>query len=238
MGELPSYVSVVFILTTFASIGFLLQGAKAVGLDRLSSRLLIFVLALWIFFQGALATSGFYLRDDLVPPRLILFAILPAVAGIAVYFIFFRKQFIERLPLKLLTISHIVRIPVELCLYWLFTAGLEPQMMTFEGRNFDILSGLLAPVVYVAAFRNGTVNRGILIAYNIVGLVLLANVVTIAALSTPSPIQQLNFDVPNRGVLLFPYIWLPAIVVPIVLFSHLASVWQLVRRRIEVPLGR
>ena len=231
MDDLPFYVSIVFILTTFAAIGFLLQGVKAVGIDRLSSRLLVFLLALSIFFQGALAMGGFYLREDVVPPRLILFAILPAVGLIVIYFVFFREQFIERLPLRLLTMLHIVRIPVELCLYWLFVGRLVPQMMTFEGRNFDILSGILAPIVYFLAFRKGGTNRGLLIAYNVLGLILLANIVTIAALSTKSPMQQLNFDAPNRGVLLFPYIWLPAIIVPIVLFAHLASLWKLVRER-------
>jgi hypothetical protein len=45
------------------------------------------------------------------------------------------------------------------------------------------------------------------------------------------PAQQLNFDQPNRAVLYFPYVWLPAIVVPIVLFSHLAALWQIFVRR-------
>ena len=29
------------------------------------------------------------------------------------------------------------------------------------------------------------------------------------------------------AVLYFPFIWLPSVVVPIVLFSHLASLWKL-----------
>ena len=104
-------------------------------------------------------------------------------------------------------------------------------MMTFEGMNYDIVSGVLAPIVFFAAFRGDEVNRWLLIGYNVLGLVLLANIVSIAALSLPSPIQQLNFDTPNRGVLLFPYVWLPTLIVPIVLFSHLAALWQLVARR-------
>jgi hypothetical protein len=64
---------------------------------------------------------------------------------------------------------------------------------------------LLAVIVGVAAFRRGKVNRPLLIVFNIIGLLLLANIVSIAALSLPSPMQQLNFESPNRGVLLFPY---------------------------------
>src|SRR3712207_2581205 len=123
---------------------------------------------------------------------------------------------------------HVIRVPAEIVFSWLFVYGLVSQMMTFEGWNFDIFTGMLASVVAVYAIRGRSVtHRWVLVGYNILGLVLLANIVTIAALSLPSSMQQLNFDVPNRGVLLFPYIWLPTLVVPIVLFAHLSSFWQL-----------
>src|SRR5580765_5287491 len=109
----------------------------------------------------------------MVPPRLFLFGVLPALLLIISYFLFFRARFIERLPLRLLTLVHVVRIPVEIVLLWLFFGGLIPQVMTFEGRNFDILSGILATIVYLIAFRGGTTKTWILIAFNILGLLLL-----------------------------------------------------------------
>jgi hypothetical protein len=101
--------------------------------------------------------------------------------------------------------------------------------MTFEGRNFDILSGITAPFVYWLAFRSGKINRPLLIIWNVFALLLLINIVVHAFLSFPTPFQQLAFEQPNRGVQYFPFIWLPTIVVPIVLFSHLASLWQLLK---------
>ncbi|MFM9905302.1 MAG: hypothetical protein ACKVQJ_12110 [Pyrinomonadaceae bacterium] len=231
METVPIYVSIVFILTTFASVGFLIQAMKAAGTRSLPSRILFFLLPLWIIFQAVLAMGGFYLNSSSVPPRLVLFGVLPAIITIAAYFIFFRDTFIDRIPLRLLTILHIVRIPVEIVLIWLFFAGQVPQLMTFEGRNFDILSGILAPIVYLAAFRGGSTNRWLLIIYNIFGLLLLANIVSIAVMSLPSPLQQLAFDQPNRGVLYFPFIWLPTIIVPLVLFSHIAALWKLSRSK-------
>lgn len=227
MDLVPGYVSIVFILTTFASVAFLLQAAKQAGLQTLPAKLLLFLLTLWIFFQAMLGLGGFYLITDSAPPRIALFGALPTVLLIAAYLIFFRRSFVEKLPLAFLTLLHTVRIPVEIVLYWLFVAGAVPEIMTFAGRNFDLASGVLAPIVYFIALRGGKLNRAILIAYNILGLVLLANIVSIAVLSVPSPIQQFGLDQPNRAVLYFPYIWLPAIVVPIVLFSHLASLWKL-----------
>jgi hypothetical protein len=40
--------------------------------------------------------------------------------------------------------------------------------------------------------------------------------------------QQIAFDQPNIGVMYFPFVWLPACIVPLVLLSHLASLYQLV----------
>jgi hypothetical protein len=101
--------------------------------------------------------------------------------------------------------------------------------MTFHGWNFDIASGILAIIVSLIAFRSGKVNKPLLITFNVIGLILLANIVTIAILSAESPMQKLAFDMPNRGVLYFPYIWLPSMIVPIVLFCHLTSLWKLLK---------
>lgn len=176
-----------------------------------------------------LGVGGFYQVTDVIPPRIAVLGVLPAALLIVVFFVFFRTSFIQKLSLKPLTLVHTIRIPVEIVLYWLFVYGAVPQVMTFAGRNFDIASGFLALITYVLAFRGGLVNRRILIAFNLIGLALLANIVSIAILSLPTPLQQLAFDQPNRAVLYFPYVWLPTIVVPIVLFAHLASLWKLFR---------
>ncbi|HTH50675.1 MAG TPA: hypothetical protein VL501_02005 [Pyrinomonadaceae bacterium] len=229
--QLPPYVSIVFILTTALTVGFLLTAVKSVSLDIFPSRLLLFVLPFWIILTGSLAVFGFYAPTDTFPPRVALFGVLPAILFILLNFLFFRTRLIERLPLRLLTLLHVVRIPVELTLYWLAIGGLVPQVMTFAGRNFDILSGILAVAVYFLGFRGRQANKGILITFNIVGMLLLVNIVSIAILSMQTPLQQFGFDQPNRAVLYFPYIWLPTIIVPIVLFSHLAALWQLLVKK-------
>lgn len=226
---LPGYISPVFILTSFAAVGFLFYAVRESVKDTFSGKLALFLVAFWMVFQMVLAVGGFYQKTDVVPPRIFAFAALPAFALIVVYFAFFRREFIEQLPLKVLTLLHVVRVPVEIVLLWLFQGGLVPEAMTFEGKNFDILSGITAPLVYLLAFRGGRVNRALLIVWNIAALLLLINIVTTAVLAFPSPMQQIAFDQPNRAVMYFPYVWLPAIVVPIVLFSHLASLWKLYR---------
>ncbi|CAN5555873.1 hypothetical protein BH10ACI3_BH10ACI3_00610 [soil metagenome] len=227
MDALPGYVSIVFILTTLATIFFLLRAVRAAGLHCRPAQILYFLIPLWIIFTGFIALSGFYQDNLSIPPRIAAFGVFPCLLLIISFFVFFRNGFIDRMPLKILTMVHVVRIPVEIVLLWLFIGGQVPRIMTFEGYNFDILSGILAPIVYVIAFRGGKANRSLLVAFNIFGLLLLGNIVSIAILSLPSPLQMLAFDQPNVAVTYFPFIWLPTIVVPIVFFSHLASLWKI-----------
>jgi FtsH-binding integral membrane protein len=83
--------------------------------------------------------------------------------------------------------------------------------------------------MYFLAFKNGKPNRILLIVWNLIALGLLVNIVTIAFLSFKSPLQRLALDQPNVAVTYFPFIWLPAVIVPLVLFCHLAALWQLLR---------
>ena len=229
METVPAYVSITFILSTFAAIAFLIRATRVAGLQTLPAKLIVFLLPLWIFFQAALSITGFYEDLTSVPPRLILTGIMPALFLVILYLTAFRRQYVDRLPLRMLTLLHVVRIPIELVLLWLSFAGQVPQMMTFYGLNFDMLAGLAAPFIAVAGFRGGKVRRGILIGFNTISLLLLLNIISIAALSLPSAFQLLNFDQPNRAVLEFPYVFLPTIVVPIVLFAHLVSLLRLLR---------
>ena len=226
--QVPAYVSIVFLITSFLTFGIFAYAVKSVGIRHLWSRVLLFLIPFWMLFQAVMSLGGFYLPTDIVPPRLPVFAVLPAVILIVVIFVAGR-HFIAELPLFPLTVIHAIRIPVELTLAALFEQGLIPREMTFHGWNYDIISGILAIVVSVFAFRGDGTNRKLLVGFNVIGLILLANVVTIAILAVQSPIQKLAFDHPNRGVLYFPYIWLPAMIVPVVLFCHLASLYKLLK---------
>ena len=51
-------------------------------------------------------------------------------------------------------------------------------------------------------------------------------------LSAELPIQQLAFDQPIKAIAFFPYILLPAVVVPLVIYIHLSDI-ILIRREIR-----
>ena len=133
-------------------------------------------------------------------------------------------------PIRLLTFIHVIRIPVEIVLLWLYQQGHIPQLMTDEGRNFDILAGITAPIMAQVAFRGGYLHKNLLAFWNVLALGLLLNIVVNAILSMPTPFQQFAQEQPNVAVFYFPFIWLPAVIVPIVFFCHLVSLSQLLRK--------
>lgn len=217
MQNLPSHIGIAIALTTLITIWFFF---KATG----NSKTVLIVLAIWLVIQSAISVTGFYTVTDSLPPRFLLL-VLPPFLFIAGLFVTVRgKRFIDNLNVKTLTILHVIRIPVEIVLFCLFIGKTIPQLMTFEGRNFDILSGLSSPVIYYFGFVRKQLSKKVIIAWNLICLLLLFNIIVNAIFSLPFPFQEFAFDQPNIALLHFPFVWLPCCIVPIVLLSHLASI--------------
>lgn len=221
MENLPNYINIVFILTTPLTMLLLFKAGK-------HSKSLIIITVLWLGLQAVIGLSGFYKISSGIPPRFMLLLVPPVVLIALVVFTKRGTNIINSFDIKALTLIHIARIPVELTLYWLYLHKAVPEVMTFEGRNFDILCGLSAPFIYYFSFVKNVLSKKVLIAWNIICLLLLANIIVTAVLSAPFRFQQFGFEQPNIALFYFPFVWLPAFVVPAVLFAHLVVIkWLL-----------
>ena len=236
-GVLPTYISLLFGLTTAVTLLAFVWAVKNADAEKVRKQALKIGVGLfaWLLLQAVLSLNNQYNSDlDAFPPMIMLTGIFPAVLMILVVFLTRKgRQFTDSLPLKQLTYLNTVRIPVELVLYGLFLYKAVPELMTFEGRNFDILAGITAPFVAYFGLTQTKLSRRTLLIWNVICLGLLLNIVVNALLSAPSPIQQFAFDQPNTAVLNFPFSWLPTFIVPIVLFGHLASIRQLLQWKID-----
>ncbi|MBC7901070.1 MAG: hypothetical protein H7070_13585 [Saprospiraceae bacterium] len=224
--NIPSYINWCFALITAATVIFYLSAVSKT--DRRAATITGVVLAALLGLHAVLAYTSFYTVKT-VPPRFFL-TLLPSTVILLILFFAFTKNVGSFELMRLLTLLSSVRVPVEIVLLGLYREGHVPQLMTFEGRNFDIISGVTAPLAAWLAFRGGKINRPLLIGWNLAAFGLLLNILINAVLALETPFQQFAFDQPNRAVLYFPVIWLPAIVVPIVFVSHIASLWQLLFR--------
>lgn len=211
----------VFSITTLL---FLLFFFLETGRDK---RVLL-ISMVWMALIGGLAFLDFFKNTTTTPPRFLLVMI-----GNLVFIIYFYKKLKTNslrtgLNLNYVLIIHALRIPVELILYELYIKKLIPKIMTFNGLNFDILIGSSALILFVLikVFKQN-IPLKILLIWNWIGIVFLLNIVIIAILSAPLPIQQLAFEQPNIGVLHYPFILLPSFIVPVVFLTHLISIHQL-----------
>ncbi len=224
MDQLPMYVSLVFGLTTLL-VAFIFYSATK------NSRQSLMIILIWLVIQSAIALTGLYQVTLDSPPWPFLMIAPPMILIIGLFTSKKGQQFIDGLSLKHLTLLHTIRIPVEIVLYWLCLYKTVPVLMTFEGRNFDMLSGLSAPFIYYFGFIKKSMSKKVILVWNFICLGLLLNIVINAILSIPLPFQKFGFEQPNIAVLYFPFIWLPCFIVPLVLFSHLSSIRLLITKK-------
>ncbi|MCB0395397.1 MAG: hypothetical protein KDD36_02010 [Flavobacteriales bacterium] len=216
MTELPFYISLLFGITVLISIAWFYMACR--------SREFLIIALLWTIIQSVLGITGVYEDAQTMPPRIMAFGVFPAILLIVVLLLSRRgKKWMDRLSLKTLTTFHTIRIPVEVVLALLYHHGMVSVYMTFEGTNLDIISGISALPVAILAFRAQTFNGKLFLAWNVLCLILLLNVVITAAFAIPTPFQRLAFDQPNIAVLYFPFNLLPTVVVPLVLLGHIVA---------------
>ncbi|MCA9522861.1 MAG: hypothetical protein KC609_17925 [Myxococcales bacterium] len=186
-------------------------------------------LASWLTFVGLLAWNGFFQVTDTIPPRFLLLLAPPLVAIVASLFSKRLAQAFDDVRPELLIGFQSFRIVMEWILHRLYRDGSIAALMTFEGRNFDILIGVTAPLAALYVAKRGPASRWVAIGWNLFGLALLLNVVVHGVLSAPTPLRMIITTPPNTFVLAWPYCWLPAFVVPCALAGHLYSLRYWIR---------
>ncbi|AYL94312.1 hypothetical protein [Mucilaginibacter celer] len=235
--HLPGYLAIAFGLTTVATfLAYIVILKKSTFLSDKTKRIVYLLMLLWLAVQGILAGLDIYSSNlQSFPPKLFVLGIWPGILLIIILMATTNgRRFMDSLPLKEITYLNMVRIAVELMLFALFLNKAIPRLMTFEGGNFDIFSGLSAPLIAYLVFSKKPFKRNLLLIWNIICLLLLINVVTKALLSAPLPVQKFAFDQPNVAILVFPFVWLPTFIVPLVLFGHIVSLRRLIGKH-ELP---
>ncbi len=229
MENLPEGIYWLFGGTTILSLGLLYSLLVKSSTPAKSIVGIVTLVCLWLAAQAIISIQGVYFSHlEVIPPYLILLGVIPnALLILALFVIPSTRRWIEKLNMESLTMIHTIRMPVEIILLLLSLCHVVPTSMTFEGVNYDILAGMSAPLVANWQRREKKHMKKLLVAWNVICLILLINVIRMGILSSPTPLQTMNFDHPNIALLYFPYSWLPTFIVPLVLFSHFAALWNL-----------
>lgn len=231
--NLPIHITIVFILTTIAGIFLFNWTLKHAEPKILNPKKATIGLILWLAIHGILAYFLFYKQPaDAFPPRFVL-VLFPIFGGIFWLFLSTKgRAIIDSIPMYQLTLFNIIRIPVELCLFWLFLSKAVPEIMTFEGRNLDIIGGITCAFIAYFGYHQKKIGKTGLLIWNFAMLGLIINIMFHGILSVPTPIQQFGFEQPNIALLHYPFVWLPAFLAPMVLLGHLIQIRQLLKDKV------
>ena len=184
-------------------------------------------LSLWFLLISILALLGVFADFTTVPPHLPFALIFPFF--VLIFFLRFKHldSILAHTPPQWLLNIQFFRFFVEILLWFLFLAHALPERMTFEGYNFDILAGITGPIFAYLCFAKQQHRKWLAIIWNVVGLLLLLNIVSIALMTMPTPLQVFEED--NTIIGTFPLAFLPTILVPIAYYMHVLSLRQLLQ---------
>jgi hypothetical protein len=201
-------------------------GASATAARRAGIATL-FAAAAWMALTWAAADSGILRQWDRNPPPFAFLVLGVIIASAALAYGTIGRQISAYAPVWALVAIQSFRLPLELCMHALSDRGIMPVQMSYSGRNFDIVTGATAIVVALLV-RFGHGGRTLVTAWNVLGLALLVNIVTVAILSTPR-IRYFGNENLNVFVTFPPFVWLPAVMVVAALAGHLV-IFRALRR--------
>jgi hypothetical protein len=190
-----------------------------------------FGIAGWLALLAVLAHRGTFVGGTM-PLRVALALVVPLAVGLVLLPTHGMRHYLAVTPPAWLISTQSFRIVMELVLFALAVQRRAPTLITFQGRNADILIGLTAlPVAYFAVSRHRWPGW-VATVWNVVGILVLANVVLHAQLAAPGPYRVFMTEPSTAFLGTFPYIWLPGFLVPLALWLHVASLLQLKLRRV------
>jgi hypothetical protein len=159
---------------------------------------------------AVLALSGLLARFDLRPPPLLFWMLSTLGGALAVGLSPLGKRLATELPFVALVGFQAFRLPLELVMHRAAAEHVMPSIMSYGGYNFDIVSGVSALLLGLVLLRR-PVPRFVLVAWNLLGSLLLAVIVSIAFLATPL-IRAFGDGQVNVWITEFPYSWMGVMV--------------------------
>ena len=172
----------------------------------------------WMAITAGAAAAG--LLRFASPPTMPFVALLTVAIAIAVARSHTGERLALELPLAALVGFQSFRVIVELLMHRAYMEGLMPVQMSYSGRNFDIVTGLTAIPVALIVARGRPASR-LVLAWNVLGLGLLANILIVALLSAPTPLRVFMNEPANDWISRVPWIWLPTVMVLAAMLGHI-----------------
>ncbi len=191
------------------------------------------LLGTWFLAVTAAAVSGAWL-DPAVPRPLGYF--LPALLlSLVLWRAGWLQAAVQSMPPSWIPWLQTMRVGGGLTLFAAWASGLAPWGWVALAGPGDILVGLGGAAVALALGSGASWARTAAQLWNVLGLVDIAHTMVRGLLSAPGPQQRIFEEPPNLVPAVFPFLYLPAFIVPLTILLHILSLWQLGRVERAAP---
>lgn len=232
------WVTVISTLTIcFAVWGMLVLSLKRTSLEACARKTFTIVSAAYLFgwwsVMSVLAGAGVFAAspNSVIPSITIPLGVsVPIIGGLLLMKISPTLQaVIEAVPHRFLIGIQFYRT-LGIIFIGHYLLGALPAEFALPAGIGDIIVGAVAPVVGYFLATNRRSGKNSVIAWNVFGILDLVVAVACGFLTSPSPLQSLAMQNPNRLVTAFPLVLVPVFAVPLSILLHIASLKRLKTR--------
>jgi hypothetical protein len=225
------------LLVVWVTLRGLDSGLRRSGCAALIRRSLLVrigaLLGTWFIAVTAAAVAGAWL--DPAVPRPLGYLIPAMLLALVLWRAGWLQAAVQALSPSAIPWLQTLRIGGGLTLFAAWASGFAPWGWVAAAGTGDILVGLGAAAVAALLGTGLAWSRSAAIVWNVFGLVDIAHTMVRGLLSAPGP-QQRIFETPaNLVPVVFPFIYLPAFIVPLTILLHILSLQQLARIRRTSP---
>jgi hypothetical protein len=240
----PTYVTYFVLLSSIGIIAAVLAGLRvAVGRadweqsQRAAAlRTATVLLLLWFAAAVALSCAGTFRGTPSSQPTIEFGIFVPLLIGVVwLWRSAGAKRLLDAVPQSWLVGLQFYRLLGAIFLL-MYAQGRMPAAFALPAGAGDVAVGLLAPIVAVAYARGVAGREFLVVGWNLLGLLDLANAITTGFLTSPSPLQVLSLDAPNQLISEYPLVLVPVFLVPLAVLLHVASLVKLGRDAVRRPV--
>jgi hypothetical protein len=185
------------------------------------------LLGTWFLAVTAAAVAGAWLDPEF--PRALGYLLPALLLSLVLWRAGWLQAAVQALSPSAIPWLQTLRIGGGLTLFAAWASGLAPWGWVASAGAGDILVGLGAGAVAALLGTGLAWSRTAAQIWNVFGLVDMAHTLVRGLLSAPGPQQRIFETPPNLVPAVFPFLYLPAFVVPLTILLHILSLQQLAR---------
>jgi len=231
MLDIPVGLTLILVLstiTTYLLFLFAISFATDQRVQRSATGVGILVL-LWIIFQSTLSLNNWYM--DRKSMHLLFPCITTAVIALVILLLPKIRDWRNALSLRILIAIQLIRIPLEIILWWSADVKQSPASLTIAFGNPDGIIAAMAPIALWLINKKQKRTDKLVLLWNYVGLASLLVLWMRIFFSAPSALQLTSYNAPNYLMVHFPGSWIPSVIIPILLFAHAVVIAQMHNRK-------